>query len=149
MTLVLTLTVLFGTGGVLSAANKASQVDFNRDIRPLLSDKCFKCHGPSEKDREAGLRLDQQESAMSEADSGEIPIVPNKPDTSELLQRLLMDDPDMRMPPATSNKSVSKEEIATIRKWIEQGAPWAGSPGTSPDATCACVDPNAAVNHSG
>ncbi len=126
LTLVLTLTVLFGTGGALSAANKASRVDFNRDIRPLLSDKCFKCHGPSEKDREAGLRLDQQESAMSEADSGEIPIVPHKPDTSELLQRLLMDDPDMRMPPATSNKSVSKEEIATIRKWIEQGAPWAG-----------------------
>ncbi len=110
----------------IGVAGEDDAVDFNRDIRPLLSDKCFKCHGPNETSRQGGFRLDDKESAFGEADSGEHPIVPGDLDQSELYQRITSDDLDMRMPPADSNKILSEDEIATIAKWIELGAPWQG-----------------------
>ncbi len=110
----------------VARADEEDPIDFGRDIRPVLSDKCFACHGPGEEMREGGFQLDDKESALGEADSGEIPIVPGDLDSSELYQRLISDDPDVRMPPADTNKVVTPEEIAKIAKWIEQGAPWEG-----------------------
>ena len=74
--------------------------------------------------REGGFRLDDRESALGEADSGEHPIVPGDLDSSELYQRLISDDPDMRMPPEDTNKTLTEEEIAKIGQWIRRGAAW-------------------------
>lgn len=105
---------------VLSVAASADDaLDYNRDIRPLLSDRCFFCHGPDANHREADLRLDDEESAKEGV------IVPGKPDESELLVRIMHADPDQRMPPADSGKSLSQDEIDLLRRWIAQGAPYA------------------------
>ncbi len=101
-------------------------IDFGRDIRPLLSDNCFACHGPGESSREGGFRLDDKESVFGEADSGEHPVVPDDLEASELYQRLITDDSDERMPPEDTNKSLTKEDIAKIASWIRQGARWEG-----------------------
>jgi hypothetical protein len=125
LVLLLVLLPLTGTSVRLLAANETNgTIDFNQQIRPLLSDNCFQCHGPDEEDRYGGFRLDLQESALGEADSGERPIVPGDPDASEVMLRITADD-DMQMPPPDSNKSLTPEEIGLIRQWIEQGAPWA------------------------
>ncbi|MCA9038984.1 MAG: PSD1 domain-containing protein [Planctomycetaceae bacterium] len=100
------------------------EVLFNRDIRPILSDTCFACHGPSEKDREAGLRFDLQESPFSELDSGMRAIVPGNIDESELYQRITSDDESLIMPPADFNKHLKPEQIELFKRWIEQGAKW-------------------------
>ena len=124
----LTILLLITSASFLTpnSADADDKVDFNKQIRPLLSDKCFACHGPNEDGREGGFRLDEMESALGEADSGERPIVPGDPDSSEAYKRLIEEDPDMRMPPADTNKTLNAEEIATIKKWIEQGAQWQG-----------------------
>ena len=95
---------------------------YNRDIRPILSNNCFYCHGPDEKKREAKLRLDVRDNALAEHDSGHA-IVPGKPDDSELLKRILSHDKDDVMPPPKSKKPpLTADGIATLRRWIEQGA---------------------------
>jgi len=94
-----------------------SPVNFNRDIRPILSDKCFACHGPDEKHRKAKLRLDVEKVAL---DRGA--IVPGKPTESELIERITAEDEIERMPPAKTGKKLSTTEIELLRKWIEQGA---------------------------
>ncbi len=99
-------------------------VDFVREVRPILSEHCFECHGPDENTREAGLRLDLEKGAFGEADSGEIPILPGKPDQSELVRRITSDDEDARMPPAEHGKPLSAEQIDTLRRWIAEGATW-------------------------
>ncbi len=110
---------------VLTASATAEErVSFSRQIRGILSDRCFQCHGPDEAERQAGLRLDQKESAFAELDSGQRAIVPGDPESSEILRRLTADDPDLRMPPADFGRSVSQAEIELIRTWILQGASW-------------------------
>ena len=99
-------------------------VDFARDIRPILSDKCFACHGPDSEHREGGFRLDVKQSAMSEADSGERAIVPGDVAASELVRRIISDDESERMPPGETNKKITAEERELIVRWIQQGAPW-------------------------
>ncbi|MBI1247994.1 DUF1553 domain-containing protein [bacterium] len=100
-------------------------VDFNRQIRPILSDKCFFCHGPDDNHREAGFRLDERESAIGEADSGSQPIVPSHASDSELIDRVASQDDSIRMPPAASNKKpLTAAEIELLKKWIDQGAAW-------------------------
>jgi len=100
----------------------AQEVQFNRDVRPLLSDKCFACHGPDAK-RKAGLRLDTKAGAFADLDSGAgKAIVAGDPKSSLVLERLLHADPEKRMPPASSGKSLTKEQIDVLRRWIEQGA---------------------------
>src|SRR4051794_10629584 len=79
-------------------------LDFNRDVRPLLSEKCFACHGPDASQRKADLRLDTREAAFSATKSGSVPIVPRSLDESELYQRVIAEEPDRRMPPAKSGK---------------------------------------------
>lgn len=103
----------------------ADEVDFNRDVRPILSDACFTCHGPDSGQREADLRLDQQEGIFRTL--GNITIVDAKdPARSELLRRIESSDPDVVMPPAGHGRKLSDVEKQTIRLWIEQGATWKG-----------------------
>jgi hypothetical protein len=105
-------------------ASADEAVSFDLQVRPILSDKCFACHGPEEASREGGFRLDEQESAFGEADSGLTPIVPGDLESSELIARITSDDESMRMPPPDSHKTLSAEEIETLRRWIAAGAPW-------------------------
>jgi hypothetical protein len=100
-------------------------IDFNRDIRPLLSDRCFSCHGPEEKSREAGLRLDDKQIAFGELDSGATAIVVGDVAKSELITRITESDADLRMPPADSGKTLSSAEVDLLKRWIKAGAPWA------------------------
>ncbi|MCG8584442.1 MAG: DUF1549 domain-containing protein, partial [Pirellulales bacterium] len=101
------------------------RVDFMRDIRPLLSDRCFHCHGPDDKHRAEGLRFDTKDGALAALESGGYAIVPGKPDESALLERIASADPDERMPPSDSAKPpLTKEQIELFRKWIAQGADW-------------------------
>ena len=100
-------------------------VEFNRDIRPILSDRCNFCHGPDKGHRKADLRLDTREGLLGTPGNAG-PVVPGKPDASELLERIVSTDPDKRMPPPKSGKDLSRAEIALVRRWIEQGAPYEG-----------------------
>ncbi len=115
--------VLHGVAGRALAAAPATP-DFGRDIRPILADKCFTCHGPDENQRQAGLRLDLQESALGEADSGAHAIVPNEPDESEMIVRITSDDESIQMPPPDSDVTLEPEEIERLRQWIAAGAAW-------------------------
>ncbi|MCA9247436.1 MAG: PSD1 domain-containing protein [Planctomycetales bacterium] len=108
----------------LPSSGEESAVHFSRDIRPILSDKCFFCHGPDEKKREADLRLDIESAVFASRDTPL--IVRGEPDKSELFHRLVTEDDDERMPPTDSRKSLSEAEKSLIRKWIEQGATWTG-----------------------
>ena len=101
------------------------EVDFSRDVQPILSDRCFLCHGPDANKREAGLRLDVRESALRELPSGRVAIVPGKPEQSEMLRRLTAHDDKERMPPPASKLAVTAAEVATLRRWVAQGAPYA------------------------
>ncbi|MBC7818733.1 MAG: hypothetical protein IAG10_17730, partial [Planctomycetaceae bacterium] len=99
---------------------------FNRDIRPILADACFQCHGADEKQRKAGLRLDVKEIVGKPAESGSIAIIPGKPAESELLKRLLSNDESVRMPPSGSGKKVTPQQIETLKRWITDGAEYQG-----------------------
>lgn len=107
---------------VAAAPGAASKVDFARDIRAILSDKCFQCHGPDQTKRKAKLRLDTPEGALGKAASGEPAVVPGRPDDSELIRRVTSEDPEERMPPAKSGKPLSADEVAKLKAWIAQGA---------------------------
>ena len=109
--------------GTLSAV--ASEVDFNRDVRPILSGRCYSCHGPDAEAREADLRLDVREDAIRELYSDVHGIVPGDPDASAVIERVTSDDPDLRMPPASQGPPLTPEEIDTLRKWIASGAEYA------------------------
>ena len=106
-----------------NAGLAAAEIEFNRDIRPLLSQRCFACHGPDDTHREADLRLDDRRQAMADR-GGHAAIVPGDVAASELWQRVSSDDEDLRMPPADSGKQLSPEELQLLRRWIEQGAEW-------------------------
>ncbi len=102
--------------GMTGAPSSADEIEFNRDIRPILSDRCFACHGPDATHREADLRLDDEQSAKDSV------IIPGKPDESELVARITSDDADLRMPPTDSGKQLTSGEIALLSRWIAQGA---------------------------
>src|SRR5205085_7666567 len=103
------LVLLIAALGVGDRARAATEpkVDFNRDVRPLLSEYCFTCHGPDDAKRKAGLRLDLQESALKPAKSGRAAIVPGDAERSELLKRVTTEDEDDHMPPAKTGKRLS------------------------------------------
>lgn len=113
----------------ISAVHAADVVNFNRDIKPILSDKCYACHGPDEGQRQGGsgegLRFDIETNAKSDL-GGYAAIVPGKLDDSELVRRILSDDPDEVMPPPEHNKNLTPTEIARLKNWISQGAQWSG-----------------------
>ena len=99
-------------------------VDFESQIKPLLSDRCFTCHGPDENSRKADLHLYSREGAMSKLDENLAIIMPGKPEASLLYKRLITDDPDELMPPPESNLALSTKEKELIRRWIIEGADW-------------------------
>jgi hypothetical protein len=103
----------------------APSIDFNRRIRPILSNRCLACHGPDESQRQSGLRLDDATSATTPLESGHAAIVPGNPDASELVRRVLSTDPDLRMPPPEFGAPLTADEQNLLREWIQQGAPFA------------------------
>src|SRR5262245_50300138 len=109
-----------------SSTRAESRVQFNRDIRPILSDNCYKCHGPDEKERQAGLRLDTEAGTRAELDSGSIAVVPGDIEASELARRITSTDPDVQMPPPDSGKQLNAKQIDLLTKWITEGAEWKG-----------------------
>jgi Protein of unknown function (DUF1553)/Protein of unknown function (DUF1549)/Planctomycete cytochrome C len=123
-----------GAGRLIADDNKVS---FNRDIRPILSDTCFQCHGPDEHKRQAGLRLDQRGAALEPAESGRAAIVPGTVEASELVRRIVSDDPDLKMPPRHSGKTLTPRQIELLKTWVAEGAEyqghWAFLPVTRPD----------------
>ncbi len=117
--LLLTLT----TGFVFGQSPASEKISFNRDIRPILSDKCFQCHGPDESAREIDLRFDIQESAFADL-GGHRAIVPGDAGASEMVVRILEEDEDLRMPPEESKKHLTSDEIELLKRWIDEGAKW-------------------------
>ena len=120
MTFRLSLTLL-----TLSLSARAA-VDFNRDIRTLLSDNCFACHGPDAAKQKADLRLDDRADAIAPAKSGAAAIVPGQPDESELIKRIFASDPDALMPPEESHKKLTAAQKKLLKQWIAEGAEYKG-----------------------
>lgn len=109
----------------MTGVSGAEPLQFNRDIRPILSNTCFQCHGQDEKKREGGLKLDDRDSALALLDSGHRAIVPGDPDSSELMTRVLTHDPDDAMPPPQVKKTpLAQSQLDTLRTWIAEGAPY-------------------------
>jgi hypothetical protein len=107
--------------GTRTGNKPAEKLDYNRDIRPILAEKCFTCHGHDPKNLQAGLRLNQRETAIGKLASGHRAIVPGNPQASELVKRIYSDAMS-RMPPASSQKVLSEAEKQTLKRWIAQGA---------------------------
>ena len=120
--LILRLMILV-TGSTL-ISHAASPIDFNSDIRPILSENCFQCHGPDADNREAGLRLDTESDAKA-SNNRSPAIFPGKPEASELVSRINHPDSDERMPPPESNKQLSLKQKTLLSQWIREGARWA------------------------
>ncbi len=119
------LIALFAGSVALLAA--ATEVRFNRDIRPIFSENCFKCHGPDASKRVTSLHLDTEEGALVELPGGRSTIVPGDAAASELFLRVAAEDPVRRMPPAAfGHDALKPEEIDLIRRWIDDGAEWEG-----------------------
>ena len=113
------IAILFGCLVGSAWAPAAEKIDFNFEVRPLLSDRCFFCHGPDPKNRKKDLRLDTREGALSV-------IKPGDPDGSELIERIVTNDPDEVMPPPASHLELSEAERGIIRRWIAEGADYKG-----------------------
>ena len=110
--------VLFGAAARMTAAPE--KISFNRDIRPIMSDTCFHCHGFDAKTREAGMRLDLRAEALKLTKTEALPIVPGKPDDSEIISRIF-DDSDP-MPPIDAHKPLTAEQKELFRRWVAEGA---------------------------
>lgn len=108
-----------------SPAPVTDSIDFDRDVRPILAENCFACHGNDPSSRAADLRLDTLEGITADL-GGYRAVVPGDPDQSELMVRVRAPDPDDRMPPVESHKTLSPEQIETLERWISQGATWRG-----------------------
>lgn len=114
--------ILSVVGFVADLPAADGRVQFNRDIRPILSDNCFPCHGPDKSKRDSGLRLDLREEAVKPAESGDTAIVPGKPEMSELIARIFATDDDVRMPPRESHKKLTTAQKELLKRWVAQGA---------------------------
>ena len=123
--LVAGMTGLFGAPALAGNGALPATIDFNRDIRPILSDNCYFCHGPDKNKRKADLRLDTREGIFSKI-KDHVTVEAGKPEESELFRRVTASDPEQRMPDPKSNKRLSDHDIALLKRWIEQGAPWQG-----------------------
>jgi hypothetical protein len=115
--LLLTTGCLFASG-----LHAQSLPDFSRDVRPILSRYCFKCHGPDEGTRKGNLRLDERSVATAPAKSGATAIVPGNVEKSELVKRILSHDPDEIMPPPAAKLELTAEQQSILRRWVDGGA---------------------------
>src|SRR5262245_49364969 len=113
---------LFMSAMLVSPLVGEDKLNFSRDIRPILSNACYKCHGFDDKTRQANLRLDTLEGATSKLESGAVPVVPGKPAESELVRRITSTDATEKMPPPDSGKSITPQQVELLKKWVEQGA---------------------------
>jgi len=122
--------------GARGADSQPDKVHFNRDIRPIFSDTCFHCHGFDAKARKAGLRLDIREEALKKTENDVYPIVPGKPEESEIIKRLYTTDADDIMPPIKAHKEIAPAQKEIIKRWVAEGAVyephWAYAPLTKP-----------------
>ncbi len=137
---------LWSIGGSILCAftNAAEPLSYNRDIRPILSENCFACHGPDKAKRKSGLRLDVREAATEPAKSGSIAFVPGKPEQSEALLRIAADDPEEQMPPPDSGHKLTAAQKAILHRWVAEGAAyqrhWAFEPIRRAPATGNAID---------
>jgi len=126
------LIVLLAMLGIVDRSTAADQPDFNREVLPLLTAKCFACHGPDAKHREAGLRLDVEDAAKAKLDSDAVAIVPGNLEASELVARITSKDPDIVMPPPDAKEQLDAQQIETLKRWVATGAKyeqyWAYAP---------------------
>ena len=106
----------------IGTRSEAAPLQFNRDIRPILAEKCFQCHGQDAKKRKGALRLDVQEFALGKAESGEFAIVSGHPELSAVITRIFSTDKDELMPPPKTHRHLSPEEKSTLKRWVEEGA---------------------------
>ena len=116
------LFVVASLNAAFAQTKSDSKIDFNTQIRPILSNRCFACHGPDEQTVESGLRLDSFEAATSPADSGKKAIAPGSPGDSEILHRILSSDDQVRMPPPRFAERLTDKETELLTRWIESGA---------------------------
>jgi len=112
--------------GKPSATKTPDVVDFNRDIRPILSENCFACHGADANKRQAGLRLDTPEGLFAKLPSGRAAVAPGQPAASGLIERVTTKVAPLRMPPASTGKKLTRTQIDLLRRWVAQGAPYSG-----------------------
>ena len=120
------LATLIILAGLVMQPAVAAKVDFNREVRPILSENCYTCHGPDSGKRKAGLRLDLKEDALARLKSENFAIVPGHPEKSSLVERLLTKDEDEHMPPVKTGKHLTPAQIEILRRWISEGAEWQG-----------------------
>jgi hypothetical protein len=119
------LLLFLSLAGAAPTQEQPAKIDFDRQVRPILSDNCYHCHGPDGKQRKADLRLDTKEGAFGKL--GDVfPFVPGKPGESEAIRRITSKDHDEMMPPPKSNRKLTPLQIATLKRWVEEGAPWKG-----------------------
>src|SRR5688572_9856396 len=119
---VLALVTCVAEDGAARSAAPVGKVDFTKDVRPILANHCFKCHGPDEGTRKAKLRLDVRAETLKPAKSGEVAIVAGKPDKSELVARIFTENEDDIMPPASAKKPLTPEQKEILKRWIAEGA---------------------------
>ncbi len=118
------LTAVLTAQEARTPAVRSAPVDFNRDIRPILSNNCFQCHGPDEKERKADLRLDMEEGALADL-GGHAAVVRGRPEASELLRRVTASERGKAMPPRKTGKQLTPREIELLTRWVKEGAPYA------------------------
>ncbi|MDR3618476.1 MAG: PSD1 and planctomycete cytochrome C domain-containing protein [Paludisphaera borealis] len=123
---------------------KPRPVNFAREVRPILSDSCFACHGPDDKQRKAKLRLDVHEGVLAKLESGDAAVVPGKVDDSSLAFRIETDDAEMLMPPKSSGKTLTPQQIDVLKRWIAEGAHWGEHWAFEPPVQAAPPAPDAA-----
>ncbi len=114
---------LFAGSSLVSAADR---IDFNRDVRPILSENCLTCHGPDAVKRASGLRLDINDQSMWKGESGKLAIVLGNPDQSEMMHRITSTDAEISMPPPETGKKLTPQQIETLQQWITEGAEYKG-----------------------
>jgi mono/diheme cytochrome c family protein len=124
--IILALPLLLALAAAARAEIARAKLDFNRDIRPILSENCFTCHGPDASKRKAELRLDVKDAAFGKGESGEVAVVPGSLEKSELIRRITTKDKDDVMPPPKEHKPLKPAQVELLKRWVKEGATWTG-----------------------